>query len=169
MKNNFFKIAMIFMLSIQVFVWSEGQSEEAAASKNLANFNATGYPIVNEKITLEVMLKKDIRNGDFAAMQPVIELENLTNIHLDLEVCSPVNWNEIKNLRLASGDLPDVIMGTNSGNKEAVSRSDQVKYGPQGYFIPLDGLIEKYGVNTKRVFQERPEYRVGTTAPDGHI
>ena len=169
MKTSSFRIAMIFMLCIQVYVWSNGQGEEAAASKNLANFNATGYPIVDEKITVEVMLRKDIRNGDFTKMQPVIELEELTNIHLDLEVCSPVTWKETKNLRLASGDLPDVFMGSNTGGEETITRSDQVKYGPQGYFIPLEGLIEKYGVNTKRVFQERPEYRAGTTAPDGHI
>ncbi len=73
------------------------------------------------------------------------------------------NYKEQLNLALASGDLPDVIMNVD------VSPEQQMIYGEQGIFVSFTDLIEKYGDNTKKIFQEMPEVKGAITAPGNKI
>ncbi len=138
--------------------------EEDEESDMAGNMYKEGLPIVREKISLDFLVKKHSLSGNFEEMAIVKEMEDDTNIKINFEVVSSAGWDEKKNLRLASGDLPDVISGIQS-----VTTSDITRYGPQGYFIPLEGLIDEYGVNITKVFNDNPDYRKGQVAPDGHI
>ena len=64
---------------------SAGTGEAAAAADG--NFNETGYPIVNEPITLKVMIA--VRDNDsltsFDEMPAVQRLEEQTGIHVEWE------------------------------------------------------------------------------------
>ncbi|EHB68323.1 extracellular solute-binding protein family 1 [Paenibacillus lactis 154] len=72
-------------------------------------------------------------------------------------------FNDKKLLMLASGDYPALIM--NAG----ISKADQIKYGMQGAFIPLNDLIEQHAPNIKKAMEEIPYLAPAMTAPDGNI
>lgn len=67
------------------------------------------------------------------------------------------------NLLLTSGDYPDVIFNA------PFDASQQQVYGDMGIIIPLNDLIEKYGVETQRMFEETPEIRDALLRSDGKI
>ena len=119
---------------------SAGTGEAAAAD---GNFNETGYPIVNEPITLKVMIA--LRDSDsltsFDEMPAVQRLEEQTGIHVEWEPIKGSDWSTKLNLAFASGEYPDVILGTSGG-------VDDEEYGvTQGIVIPLDDLINQYMPN----------------------
>lgn len=66
-------------------------------------------------------------------------------------------------LLLASGDYPDVIW---SGT---ITQADALKYGTEGVFVPLNGLIKKYAPNVWKAVQDVPGYRQDAMAPNGKI
>ena len=67
------------------------------------------------------------------------------------------------NLTLASGDLPDIIVGFTIGP------STLALFGPQGLFLPLNDLIEEHGHYINQVFEGSPQVRPLITSPDGDI
>ncbi len=67
------------------------------------------------------------------------------------------------NLMLASDDLPEVIIGCNI-------RLDQMQIlAEQGVALPLNDYIEKYGVETKKMFETNPAIKALITLLDGKI
>ncbi|WP_145037188.1 ABC transporter substrate-binding protein [Paenibacillus sp. Y412MC10] len=72
-------------------------------------------------------------------------------------------FNDKKLLMLASGDYPALIM--NAG----ISKADQIKYGMQGAFIPLNDLIDQHAPNIKKAMEEVSYLKSAMTAPDGNI
>ncbi|MBD2847180.1 extracellular solute-binding protein [Paenibacillus sp. IB182496] len=126
------------------------------------NFNATGYPIVDEKETQHFVISKGPAHGDFDEMDTVQALEEMTNVHIQWEAISQSGFDEKKNLMFASGELPDgFFLGLNS--------QDVIQYGQQGILLPLEDLIEQYAPNISRIFEDYPAVRQAATAPDGHI
>lgn len=122
------------------------------------NFNLTGYPIVNEKITIHSFTQIDPQSKDFNKMKILKNLEEKTGIHVEYECISGSIWNEKKNLVLASNELPDIFLGG------GLNDSDVIKYGSQGIFIPLEDLIDQYAPNIKKVFEEDPDVKKSCTA-----
>lgn len=133
-----------------------------------SNFNETGYPIVNEPITLKVMLA--IRDNDSLIevndMPGVQRLEEQTGIHVEWEVIKGSDWKTKLNLAFASNEYPDVIIAVNGDG--AV---DDEEYGvSQGIVIPLDDLIDQYMPNyTERRDAEDDDPTVSLIASDGQI
>ena len=64
---------------------------------------------------------------------------------------------------IASGDLPDAIFNAAAGDY------DLLNWAESGVIVPIEDLIEDYMPNLKKIFDENPEYRQMSTAPDGHI
>ncbi|RAV16065.1 extracellular solute-binding protein [Paenibacillus contaminans] len=126
-------------------------------------FNQTGYPVVNEKITLKMMGPKAAIHGPWDKMDLFTEMEKLTNIHFEFDTPAAETFAEKKNLTFAGNELPDVFFGG------PLTPKDEVTYGKQGLLIPLETLIDKYAPNLKRILEQKPEVRSAITAPDGHI
>ncbi len=123
------------------------------------------FPLTTEPATLKVFLMarpvvEDYNNNTFTQWY-----EEKTGVDLDIEVgpSQPEEFQQALNLRLASGDLPDVVLGA------AVSTSQLALYGQQGLFLPLNDLIESAGRETRRVFELYPTAKQVATAPDGNI
>ncbi len=138
----------------------ENQSDD----QNESNFNEEGLPIVDEKITLDVML--GIRDVDSLLepndMELIQEQEEKTNIHVNWDMIKGSDWETKVNLMFASGDYPDILMSNNTSvNVE--------EYGvTQELLIPLDGLTEKYMPNyTERINAEESDPTVSLKASDG--
>ena len=128
------------------------------------NFNAEGYPIVNEAITLRVMGEKHTHHADWASMYVFQTMQELTGIQLDFEmVTDAASYSEKKNLILASGDLPDFFY------RGRLTNADVINNAAIGYIIPITDLIDKYAVNLKAVFAENPDAEKMHIFPDGEI
>lgn len=121
------------------------------------------YPLVQEKTTLKVMVRGNPLVENFETNDFTKWYEEKTNVHIEWEVVPEQSIQEKLNLVLASEDYPDVIMGLN------ISPAQQMIYGSQGAFLPLNDLIEKQGTNTKKMFQDNPEIQPAITALDGNI
>jgi putative aldouronate transport system substrate-binding protein len=124
-----------------------------------------GLPITTEKTTISAFIQQsphgmtDVTTNTFTQ-----ELEELTNVHLDMTVVPSEGAKEKLNLLLASGDYQEIIVGGFFSNNELV------KYGSEeGILIPLNELIDKYAVNLKARWAEHPHYQSDMTALDGNI
>lgn len=141
-------------------------AEEAYVTKGGIKMSAPGqFPITEEKTTISVYIQQlayhltDVTTNTFTK-----EMEELTNVHLDMMVAPSDSYREKLNLLLAGGDYPDVIMSGGFGN------ADLVKYGTEeGILIPLNDLIDKYGVNIKQRWEDLPSLKADMTTPDGNI
>lgn len=143
---------------------SSQQSGGASGEQESGNFNETGYPIVNEEITLKVMFA--IRDKDTMIapeeMPAVQRLEELTGIKTEWEVIKGADWPTKLNLMFSSGEYPDVIIAPNG-------TVDDEEYGvSQKLLIPLDSLIEQYmPIYNERVNAEENDPTVSLIASDG--
>ena len=80
-------------------------------------------------------------------------------IHDGLEA---VKQAQVSNVRLSAGtDLADIVRLPNTDGDS--------KFQDSGLFIPLNDLIEKYCVNTKKLFEARPDIKAQLTNKDGEI
>jgi len=128
------------------------------------NFNETGYPIVNEQITLNVIccVGDDGNFLDSDDMPVLQRLEEQTGIHTEWEFIKKSDWETKLNLIFASEEYPDIIFAP-SGKVDAET------YGvDQGILVPLDELTEKYmPTYTERIAAEATDPTITLTASDG--
>ena len=126
------------------------------------NFNAEGYPIVDEKVTISMFGTK-VGDMEWKDMEFFKAMEEKTNIAFDFRTPNLDSLATQKNLMFASGDYSEIIFAADLSNEE------QIKNGGQGTLIPLEDLIEKYAPNITAMFEENPEIKKSVTARDGHI
>ncbi|TDF92717.1 ABC transporter substrate-binding protein [Paenibacillus piri] len=142
-----------------------GKSGQAASGDNgnAAVQDAGTFPITKEKTTLKVLAVKSPYVEDYTTNEFTKWYEEKTNIKVEWQFATPQDKQEKLNVILSSGDLPDVIVGF------GVSPAQQMVYGQQGVFLPLNKLIDSYGIETKKLYEMYPEIKKATTAPDGNI
>ncbi|HWO55893.1 MAG TPA: ABC transporter substrate-binding protein [Paenibacillus cookii] len=166
------KIAGIVMAAGMLLAGCSGGAKEEGADTKGSNPPAAGtveltppgtYPLVKEKTTLKIMVRGNPLVENFETNEFTKWYEEKTNVHIEWEVVPEQSMQEKLNLVLASEDYPDVIMGLN------VSPTQQMIYGSQGAFLPLNDLIEKQGTQTKKMFADNPEIKETVTAIDGNI
>ncbi|KAF4324758.1 hypothetical protein G195_001107 [Phytophthora kernoviae 00238/432] len=87
----------------------------------------------------------------------------MSNVHIQWDTVQKDNLKEKRNLLLAGGAYPELFYAS------AFSRSDLLKYGKQGAFIPLNDLIDQYAPNFKALMKKYPVIGKGITMPDGNI
>lgn len=118
---------------------------------------------LKEKITLTAFVHTRPNVDDFVDNEFTKWLEEQTNIHLEF-IVAPENESEEKiNLLFATGDYPDIILSM------GITADQQAYYGSQGTFLPMNDLIEKYGENTKQMFDKYPIVKDMVTMPDGSV
>lgn len=158
-KRN--KIASFLFLIIML----AGCSPNSEIDDVLAISPPGEYPLVNKKITLDVLVQAD--NGglveDFSTNEFTKWYEEKTNIHINWEVFPYGESEEKLNLVIASGDLPDIFL-----NME-VKPSTQAVYGAEGVFLSLNELIEDSGYYIKDLFESLPLVETSISTSTGHI
>ncbi len=141
---------------------TEEKTTTAVKEDNTPDYlNLTGLPIVKKPITITMMADKDPENWNNDTLV-VKEMEKRTGIHVEWNSVAHSVLTEKKNVALASGDYPDAFYSV-------ILDEDINMYGPQGMFIKLNDLIDKYAPELKAIFKEEPEVRKSQTAPDGSI
>jgi putative aldouronate transport system substrate-binding protein len=161
------KKGLFFLLTgmLTVSTLTGCKKQEVPAQKKL-EVSATGFPIVNEKITLKFMVPRNAENvKSYAEMDIFKKYEEKTNIHIEWEEVADEAWQEKYKLVLASQNLPDAFAPGNTSMDSAIVAN----YGKQGMIVPMESLIEKVGINTKKFFSERNDLKKLSTYPDGHI
>ena len=114
---------------------------------------------------LELTLHMHFRNAyAYNEEWPVFkEAERLTNVSLKgVAPTSATDTQEVFNLLMVSGDLPDIVEGNNL-------RDDFIKYGMEGAFIPLEDLIAEHAPNIQKFIDEHPYVQTYSSGPDGHM
>jgi len=139
-----------------------GGSKEKSTSSPDYELENVSFPL-KEKVSLKMMsqsapLAPNDPNDKFIFQR----LEEETNLHIDWTNYSS-DFAEKRNLDIASGDLPDAIFNAAAGDY------DLLNWAESGVIVPIEDLIEDYMPNLKKIFDENPEYRQMSTAPDGHI
>ena len=148
------------LLLVAAFLYSCGADSGQKEAKQAVT-PAGQFPIVEEKISINAYLPTESWVDNYQENDFVYYLEKKTNIQLDLYTVPVSEAQQKRNLLLVSGDYPEVFID-GSGSKV-----EQKLYGEQGVFLPLNNLIEKYGVNTRRVFADYPLAKANLTLDDG--
>lgn len=143
-----------------------GQTGSASESESIVTEPGT-FPIVEEPYELDVFFTRDAppANWDVETNWFTKEYEEMTGVHVNWEMVigDTAQRAQKVNLKLTSGQYPDVF------SKCTISRSQQVMYGKQGIFLPLNDLIDNHTVNIKKMFEEVPNAKDEITTPDGNI
>ena len=126
-------------------------------------FHESGLPITDEPVTLTVLTTRWGNMGDsFTANKFLTDLEENSNVHIEWQVQSLNDWSEQKGIMLASGELPDIIIGFQTFNDSDIMNNLEM-------FQPLDDLIDQYMPNYKKALEEMPELKKLATFPDGKM
>ncbi|MEV5027085.1 extracellular solute-binding protein [Paenibacillus sp. LPE1-1-1.1] len=158
------RLAILLMSFTMLFslIGCAGKAEDAPADKG-SDFNKEGLPIVAAPVTLDVLTVRWGNMGDtFKSNKWLQDLEKESNVKINWQVMSSNDWGEQKSIMLASGTLPDIILGDN-----VFSDSDIVNN--LTYFLPLDDYIDEYMPNLKAALLETPEMKKISTFPDGKM
>jgi putative aldouronate transport system substrate-binding protein len=149
-------------------VQQDGVPEEAASDGEMesGNFNLDGtLPIVKDagemepiKIAIVLPPERTVATDEMPMVKKIVEDTGI-----------PIEWIEIPsdgsaekiNLMLNGGDYPDVFWN-------GISSEMAVQYSDQDLFVPTEELIEEYCPRLMEIFGQHPEYKGGSTAPNGH-
>ena len=138
---------------------TESESPEAAKGDS----KDVSFPL-KESVKLSVFIPQNSDVVDLKDNVVFQDLQAATNIDFDLTAVPGQDASEKLNLLLASGEYPEVIMGT------ALSAQDLERYGVQeGILMPLNDLIDKYAPNIKAQLEEHPNWKEDITCSDGNI
>ena len=147
---------------------SSGTASVAASSEApsyLDNMTAPGeYPIVKEQVKLRVWMSPPSWVGDLDENTFTKYYEEKTNIDFEfIRNNMEDHWDKMNLILASQADLPDVFLSW------GINNAQQMTYGAQGVFLPLNGYIDQYGKYTKQVFAYSDVIEKSITAPDGNI
>lgn len=100
---------------------------------------------------------------DYSQHERLKATEELTNVHIDLQVATTETANQTLNLMVASGDFPDMIQNPNmlTGGLSAAIDNE--------FLLPLNGLIDEYMPHYKAIRESNDVYMRSSRLSDGTI
>lgn len=132
------------------------------ASVAWADYDGTA-PLFDETKTISLFSTNGASSYyDFDNMSWMQELIRRANVKLDLELIDSSTYQDALMPRLAAGvDLPDIM---------AIQRFDEdMSIVNTGLFLDLTELIDTYGFNIQKRYEQVPTLRSQLTTPDGKI
>jgi putative aldouronate transport system substrate-binding protein len=115
-----------------------------------------------QSAVVSILTTNDTTYGDSEGIKT---LEKETGVDLEFVYVGADTAKEKFNIMVQSDSLPDVILSTPA----FVTTSEIYRLGKEGVFMPLNDLVDQYGNNLKKVYEEHPDYREATIAPDGNM
>ena len=153
-------MAAVMALGVTACGTSKGSTESKSAE---AGFHKTGYPIVDEKVTIKVMAPNWGNVKDFNELQDIKEYEELTNVHVDWQYFTGDASEKLSLAFAAKNNIPDLFLMAD------MSTSTVDKYGEDGVIMPVEDLIEEYAPNIQSAIAEDVDGRRMATAANGHM
>ena len=136
----------------------------APAAAGNPNFNETGFPIVNEKVTYNFVAPHNTAVEDYYTNTFVTMYEDMTNVHIEWELIPPAEGRAEKlALIFNSNVLPDAFFGC------GISSMQATRYGDEGLFLAVEDLMDKYNPHLQVMYDNMPDIRTLMFNPDGHI
>jgi len=146
---------LVFCLSVITIAGCSGDGnnkENEAASSNAPK---------NGKVKLTAIMTKHPLTQEFSKMKWLQDAEDRAGVEIEWQEVT-ADWDQKKGTLLASGDIPDLIIGPNS-----ITDADFAQF--QGLFQDLSGLIKDNAPNVQAMFDAKPETRIIATQTDGKI
>lgn len=158
MKKRIVSVVMVFALMLTCLAGC-GKENEGKKSADI-DMNETGYPIVNEPLTLKIgVMAEAAYQTEWDELEWVKQLEAESGINLEFVV---YNDSQAVNLMFASEDYPDITFNVGS--------SKQIYEAAQGGAVyALDEYMEEYAPNWYNYFSENEDSLKQVTFEDGHI
>ena len=113
------------------------------------------------KVKLKAIMTKHPLTQKFENMKWLQDAEERAGVDIEWQEVS-ADWDQKKGAMLASGDIPDLIVGVNS-----ITDSDFAQF--PGLFQDLSGMIDPYAPNVKAMFDAKPETKTIATQQAGKI
>jgi putative aldouronate transport system substrate-binding protein len=167
MNQHRYRILLAIMIALVISgapLFATGAQEGGTTSGlDAIGFHASGYPIVDEPVSVRLLVWNFPPISDFIENDFTEWYQDYTNVEVEWDLMSDDMQTKIS-VALAGGDMPDGIMAP-----WQVSQTTQVLYGSQGLFAPINDYIEPYGENMQAMFADYPQMRDLATMPDGNI
>ena len=150
---------------------TEGNGDESSKDTVISvdsddNISLDGtLPIIKDpskfpKMTM-LLISGPTRVVPAAEMLQVQRLTKETGVEFDWQEIPSEGSGEKINLMLASNNVPDAFWN-------GITNEMIVQYMDQDIFIPTEELTQKYMKSLTSIYEKRPEYKSGATAPNGH-
>lgn len=170
MKNRKWKVLALLVacvMAVSACGKSDPGSSQGSAGKQeeKSYVNATGFPIVNEEITLKVLCyDAPLRTTEYADMEGWKYLSELTGIKFEFETYNGTDIYTVMPLIMSDPDnMPDLFIQC------GMMGSELLTYGQQGMLMDMTDLIEEYGDNIKKNWETVPLNKSYATSTDGKI
>jgi len=139
---------------------TDAPKETEAPTEAKGVFNETGFPIVNEEVTLVIGVAEvtSATQGKFEDLNLIKYIEEKSGVNLEFKYYN----KDTCALMFADGDYPDVMMELQTAQQVA----DAVAAGD---VYPLNDLIEKYSPNWSKFLAENKRTKNLMTHADGNI
>lgn len=131
-------------------------ADTAGEDKTDEGDTASGEKVKLTALALTSALTKELSEHDYLN----IMAEN-ANAEISWEQVKS-DWPDKKSAMLASGDIPDIIIGPGT-----INDADFVTYN--GLFEPMEELINAHAPNVQKMFEEKPELKAISTQLNGTI
>jgi putative aldouronate transport system substrate-binding protein len=128
-----------------------------------AAFGAGSKEAVATGGVYKIVTQRDAGEGSFVEKYIYKDIQDKTGLKIDVTEIDSAAWAEKKALIFATNELPDVFLGV------SFSAEEEVSYGTGGQLIALNKIIDKVGVETKKMFADFPYVVPAITTPDGNI
>lgn len=126
-----------------------------------STFNAEGYPISNELITVTAAGPFGLQ-VEYEEILTWQEWQDRLGIKLEMNFYNYEDWPTQFTLMIASDSLPDIIFSS------GLSAADCAEYGSQGYFVNLLDY-EELIPNVKQAWEDYPGLQAAMTSYDGGV
>jgi putative aldouronate transport system substrate-binding protein len=130
-------------------------------NKNSSSNSKANTTSSNGVVHLTALVLKHPLTKDVNQMEWLKKMEKDAGVEITWQQISS-DWDQKKGTLLASGDIPDLIIGAG-----AITDSDFSQF--KGLFADLTPLINKYAPNIQKMFKEHPELKQMSTEADGKI
>lgn len=157
-------IALIIALLLPATLLAQGAKD--AAPKAKVEYTPLGeYPVVKEKITVDIMVRQPPCVEDYNTNRFSLWMEELTGVKVNFIMVPEQAAKEKLALTLASGDYPDAFLGFGIGSDL------ETTYGAQeGLFLPLNKYYStEWMPHMMKAFEEFPGGIGYMTNIDGNI
>lgn len=152
-----------FLVGLFVLVFSAATVSGCSGGNNTET-NAEASDSGNtgsKKVKLTAIMTKHPLTQELANMKWLQEAEERAGVEIEWQEVT-ADWDQKKGTLLASGDIPDLIVGVNS-----ITDADFSQF--PGLFQDMSELISQHAPNVQAMFEAKPETKVIATQLDGKI
>ena len=161
-KNKLLMAVLVMVLAVSMLAGcnGDGGTQQGTDLKPVVEVGTDGK-ITKDPLEMTIFMHMGglgAFEDDYALFQEAARLTNIS-LHGTASTTSTERTQEY-NVMLSGNPLPDIVQAMKTEiNRDAV----------QGAYIPLDGLIEEYAPNIKKMMEKDPDIKAGSVASDGKL